>query len=167
MTRPSGPKIPASRSAAARAPARSPTSSRRPISPLRPPDRATTRSWSASRSAWRKRGHGLRPGQVGPRQQAGQAAPADLVAGEQDEPRPAGAGTDAAQVLLDRVAMPGQPGTVRAWPGGSAVIDDGERRLAGRSVRRPVGRRRGRRGGTTTAIRVRRRPDRPARSRPR
>ena len=51
----------------------------------------------------------LRAGHIGPRHQPAQAPPTDARAGEQDEMRPAHPLADAAQVLLDQVAMPGQP----------------------------------------------------------
>ena len=53
--------------------------------------------------------HALRPGHVGLRHEPAQAAPADLGMGEQDQVRPATALADPAQVLLDRLAMTGQP----------------------------------------------------------
>ena len=51
----------------------------------------------------------LRADHIGPRHQPAQAPPTDARAGEQDKMRPAHPLADAAQVLLDRVAMPGQP----------------------------------------------------------
>ena len=76
-------------------------------------------------------GHGLRPGQVRPRQQAGQAAPADLVAGEEDEPGPSRPDPDAAQVLLDLVAM------ARAAGHGPVVVEPaGRHRSRGAATRR-------------------------------
>ena len=63
----------------------------------------------------------LRAGHVGPRHEPAQAPPADLRAGEQDEMRTADPLADPAQVLLDRIAMAGQPGACRAWPDGAAL----------------------------------------------
>ena len=60
--------------------------------------------------------HALRAGHVGPRHEPAQAPPADLRAGEQDEVRAADPLADPAQVLLDRLAMAGQPGAGRAGP---------------------------------------------------
>ena len=94
----------------------------------------------------------LRAGHVGPRHEPAQAPPADLAPGEQDEPRTARPGTDAAQVLLDRIAMTGEAGAFGAGTGGPAVLDG---RLQVRPVapgrdRRGSGRRRRRRRGGTT-----------------
>ena len=71
----------------ARAPSRSPTRSRRASSPSRQPDSATRPSCARPSSAWREARHGLRPGQVRPRDEPAQAPPADRVAGEQHEMR--------------------------------------------------------------------------------
>ena len=56
--------------------------------------------------------HGLRAGHVRPRDEPAQAPPADLGAGEQHEVRAADPLADPAEVLLDRIAMPGEPGYV-------------------------------------------------------
>ena len=73
-------------------------------------------------------GHALGAGQVRPRHEPAQAPPADLRAGQQDEVRTAGPVPDAAQVLLDRIAMTRKPGTCRAWPGGQTLVDRGRPR---------------------------------------
>ena len=81
-------------------------------------------------------GDGLGPGQVGMRQQPAQAPPAHLGADQQHQVRPPGALTDAAEVLLHRIAMPGQSGTVRTRPGGPTLDDEravGCQRLPGSS----------------------------------
>ena len=57
---------------------------------------------------------GLRAGHVGPRHEPAETPPADLRPGEEHEVRAADTLADAAQVLLDRLAMAGQAGTGRA-----------------------------------------------------
>src|SRR6266540_4300613 len=100
------------RSAAARAPSRSPARRRRAISPLRQPESATTPSTCSSSSAWLKRGALLEPATL--------------------------ALSDAAEVLLDRLPVTGQAGPVgprarRATFAGGA----GGCQLPGRQRRRP------------------------------
>src|SRR6187551_1490600 len=110
----------------------------------------------------------LRAGHVGPGHEPAQAAPADLAASQQDEPRAAGARADAAEVLLDRIAMAGEPGPVGAGPGGPAVLGGLVGRVAGGSAtrrgldRRPWGaRRRDRRSASATSARTAWRDDDP------
>ncbi len=91
--------------------------------------------------------HALGAGHVGPRHETAQAPPADLRAGQQDEVGTANAFVDAAQVLLDRVAMAGQPGTPGARPARQAlghgrvdergVVGDGPVETHGRRVTGP------------------------------
>ena len=61
-------------------------------------------------------GHGLRPGEVGPRHEPAQAPVADRITGEQDQVRAALRLADPATVLLDRLAMTGQTGPLRSRP---------------------------------------------------
>ena len=61
-------------------------------------------------------GHRLRPGQVCPRDEPAQAPIAERVPGDQDEVWPALALTDAAPILLDRLAVAGQPGPISSGP---------------------------------------------------
>ncbi len=65
--------------------------------------------------------HALGAGHVRLRDEAAQAAPARRRPGQQDEVRAAGALADPAQVLLDRLAMPGQPRSTGTGPGREAV----------------------------------------------
>ena len=99
----------------------------------------------------------LRPGQVRPRHEPAQASPAECGPGEQHEMRPARSRPDPAQVLLDRVAMAREPGTLGAWPCWTAFRHDRSESRRGRPER-PVAaarpRRRGRRGGIDDAGRV-------------
>ena len=76
--------------------------------------------------------HALRPGHVRPRDEPAQAPPADRGPGEQDEMRPAAALADPAQVLLDRLAMAGQPGALGPRPDREAL---GHGRIARRCGR--------------------------------
>ena len=123
MQKPSSPKIPARRSAAARAP--------RPIADEQPPaDLAAAPAREGDdllvvllEQRVAESGRALRPGEVAVRQQPGQAPPAGLVPGEQDEPWPAGPRADAAEVLLDRIAMAGESGSLRSWPGRATILD--------------------------------------------
>ena len=110
--------------------------------------------------------HALRAGHVGPRHEPAQAPPADLRSGQQDEMRAATPLADPAQVLLDRLAMAGQPGALGPRPDGQAL---GHVRVGTAALRRSPGRprRRGRRGAIDDPVRVRRRPGRAARSRAR
>ena len=68
-----------------------------------------------------KRGIALGAGHVGPADQAAEAAIAGRVAGQQDEMRAALPLPDAAQILLHGVAVAGQAGSFRTWPGGLAL----------------------------------------------
>ena len=74
--------------------------------------------------------HGLGPGEIGVRQQPAQAPPAGRRPGEQHEMRSARSVADAAEVLLDRVAMAGQSRPLRAGPCRAALV--GERQVEGR-----------------------------------
>ncbi len=65
--------------------------------------------------------HGFRAGEVRPTHQAAEAAIAGRVPGQQDEVRAALPLAHAPKILFDRVPMAGEPGAVRAWPGGQAV----------------------------------------------
>ena len=65
--------------------------------------------------------HALRPGHVRLRDEPAQAPPAHLGSGQQDEMGPATSLADPAQVLLDRLAMAGQPGTLGSRPDGEAL----------------------------------------------
>jgi hypothetical protein len=58
----------------------------------------------------------LRPGQIRPRDEPAQAPITGRVAGEEDEMRTPLAIADASVILLDRLPMTGQSGTLRAWP---------------------------------------------------
>ncbi len=68
-------------------------------------------------------GHALGSGQVGPRDEPAEASPANLRASQQDEVRTAGPLTDPSQILLDGVAMTGEPGLRWTWPGRHALPD--------------------------------------------
>ena len=99
--------------------------------------------------------HGLRPGEVRPRDEPAQAPIARCVAGEEDEVRTALALADPALILLDRLPMTGQPSPLGAGPIRPAL--DGRstrssRRLRAMAVapRRRPPRRAGRRAGTTS-----------------
>ena len=76
--------------------------------------------------------HALGPGQVRARHEPRQAAPADRRAGEQHEMRSARPRADPAQVLLDRIAMPGEARALGAWPRWTAFRHD---RFGGRGGR--------------------------------
>jgi hypothetical protein len=60
--------------------------------------------------------HRLRPVEVRPRDQPAEASIADQVAGQQDEVRAALPLADPPLVLLDGLAMTGQPSPLRSWP---------------------------------------------------
>ena len=78
--------------------------------------------------------HALGPGHVRPRDEPAQAPPPDRGPGEQHEMRPATALADPSQILLDRLAMAGQPHPLRPWPRRHALHDrigEGRRRCLG------------------------------------
>ncbi len=76
-------------------------------------------------------GHTLRPGQVGPADQAAQASVARRIAGQQDQVGATRALTDTAQVLLDRLAAAGQPSSFGARPNRDALGRSGLQAGAG------------------------------------
>ncbi len=81
--------------------------------------------------------HRLRAGHVRSRDEPAQAPPPDRGPGEQHEMRAAAALADASQILLDRLAMTGQPLTLGPRPRGDALDDGiGEERCG---ILRPAG----------------------------
>ena len=77
---------------------------------------ATSDQWLSSEQRVVEPGHRLCPGQVRPRDEPAQAPIAERIPGDQDEMRPALALADPAPILLDRLAMAGQPGAIRSGP---------------------------------------------------
>ena len=77
----------------------------------------------------------LRAGHVRPADQPAQAPIAGRVAGQEDEVRAAGRGTDPAEVLLDRLPATGQAGPFGLRPGGQAFAW-GERQVRSAAARR-------------------------------
>ena len=82
--------------------------------------------------------HPLRAGEVRVRDQPRQAAPAHLRTREQHEMRTAAAVADPAQVLLDRLPIPGQSRALGPWPVRQPVTDDAVQRARRARVTRPA-----------------------------